>query len=314
MGKTSTSKGKRTHTSGGSSTSSPELQSQKKQRTLDSFVESAKNIEDQEDQDEAISPEFGQTTMLAAVHGINTAIISMKTAVEDILYEFNKSVSKRIDTLSETSCDLKTSDNFLSDEITDLKREVKALKDEMKSQSKITDEYKRKLAERDTEYKQKLVERDTEIHDLRKRVKILEESATETQRRSMANNIIVHGIEETTGESVEEKIRAFMDEELKIPHEQVAEAKIDRCHRLGKVIGNKTRPIIVRFTQYEVKRTIFSKVKNLHGKHFSVQQQYPPAIMEKRSELLKVLKAEKGKGHNCKLVDDRLYINGQLYI
>jgi len=52
----------------------------------------------------------------------------------------------------------------------------------------------------------------------------------------------------------------------------------------------------------------------LKGQPFSINEQFPVAVEEKRKRLYPVMKENKTRGKKEKLVRDRLYIDGVLYV
>lgn len=92
--------------------------------------------------------------------------------------------------------------------------------------------------------------------------------------------------------------------------------EIDRAHRIGRrnrQNGGKPRPIVVKFHKFSEKETVKKASFNLRGSGFSISDQYPKEIADKRRQLLPILKREKDKGNTIRLVFDKLYINGQEY-
>jgi len=162
-------------------------------------------------------------------------------------------------------------------------------------------------------FTEKLTRQDKTISELSEKIQKISNQTDDNQRRSMQNNVIIHGIAEEEKESVSEKIQDFLETELKIGKEEVPRMNIDRCHRLGQRKEGKQRPVIVRFTQHTAKELIFSKVSNLKGKNFSVQHQFSTETLKKRADLIKVMREEREKGNICKLQADKLFINGKLY-
>jgi len=162
-------------------------------------------------------------------------------------------------------------------------------------------------------FTEKITIQDKKISELSEKIQKFSNQTDDNQRRSMQNNVIIHGIIEKEKESVSEKIQDFLETELKIGKEEVSGMNIDRCHRLGQKKEGKQRPVIVRFTQHMAKEHIFSKVSNLKGKNFSVQHQFSIETLKRRAELIKVMREEREKGNICKLQADKLFINGKLY-
>ncbi|VDI00448.1 Hypothetical predicted protein [Mytilus galloprovincialis] len=71
----------------------------------------------------------------------------------------------------------------------------------------------------------------------------MEESLIDLKCRSMKNNLIFSGLQYQKDEHVEEKLRNFLQNELKINHR----IEFGNAHRFGKQGFNGTRPIVARF-------------------------------------------------------------------
>ena len=106
-----------------------------------------------------------------------------------------------------------------------------------------------------------------------------------------------------------------MENNLKLKEEDIDEISIERAYRLGKQNANdgKPRPITAKFTFHKNKEFILSNARTLAGTDFGISQDFPREIVEIRRGLVKVLKEEKKRGRDAKLVYDKLYIDGRLY-
>ena len=106
-----------------------------------------------------------------------------------------------------------------------------------------------------------------------------------------------------------------MENNLKLKEEDIDEISIERAHRLGKQNGSdgKPQPIIAKFTFHKNKEFILSNARTLDGTDFGISQDFPREIVEIRRGLVKVLKEEKKRGRDAKLVYDKLCIDGWLY-
>ena len=47
---------------------------------------------------------------------------------------------------------------------------------------------------------------------------------------------------------------------------------LDRTHRIGKVNNGKSRPIIVKFARYNVRKKVFHNKRKLKGKNMSITE------------------------------------------
>ena len=89
---------------------------------------------------------------------------------------------------------------------------------------------------------------------------------------------------------------------------------MERVHRIGEFKPNKIRPIVAKFLNYKHKEEVKSAgITKLSNSRFSVGDQFPKPVQEKRRALLPVKKAALKKGDTAVFAYDKLYINGVLY-
>lgn len=149
-----------------------------------------------------------------------------------------------------------------------------------------------------------------------------ENKIVEVQWRSMRDNLVFTGINESNlhqgeTENCEIIIKTFLRNEMRIERE----IHFDRVHRLGFYNPQQKypRPIVAKFTFYKDKELVRSvALKTLIGSPFGVNEQFPKEIEEKRKLLYQEAKIarqnKQNKQNKVRLVRDKLYINGQQYI
>lgn len=77
------------------------------------------------------------------------------------------------------------------------------------------------------------------------------------------SNIILNGINEEKDENIYQKVSSIIKEKL---HINLSETDINICHRLGKMTQvERKRPVIVRFTNLQIKQKILENRKFLKG-------------------------------------------------
>ena len=103
----------------------------------------------------------------------------------------------------------------------------------------------------------------------------------------------------------------LVDTKLKVPYAK--QIPIHRAHRMGRYQRNKTRPIIAKFAFYPNREEIRKSAKNLEGTQYSIGQQFPKEIQDRRRQLVPKLKKVKSKGQKAHIAVDKLYIDGKLY-
>lgn len=83
---------------------------------------------------------------------------------------------------------------------------------------------------------------------------------------SRRNCILLHGIQETQNECVEDLVQTAVNS-LKIPNWSLSVDMIDRCHRIGPK-EKAVRPILVKFISYANRHKIWVNKKKCKGKKF----------------------------------------------
>ena len=137
----------------------------------------------------------------------------------------------------------------------------------------------------------------------------------ETQEyRSMRENIIIYNLNEETEEDCEKVAKKFFIEKMKCTNE--AKILIDIAHRPRQQSRRnvKPRPLIVAMLSKASKNYVMRHVKNLSETDYSVSDQLPQAMKERRLSQVKTYKKarQNPKHKNVKLVRDCLYIDGKL--
>ena len=181
------------------------------------------------------------------------------------------------------------------------------------------------------EQKNELKNAKTTVGSLRKQCEDLEKRATECEAlkdkfqnklydleaRSMRENLLFIGIEETENEDCSLKVKIFCEDELQMQHDTVEDIVIDRAHRIGKLKVGSVRPIVVKFHRYNEREMVRLKANErrepLKAKNFTVKPQLPHEVLEERKPLYSVFENELAKGNRCNFVLDKLYVNGRLY-
>jgi hypothetical protein len=147
----------------------------------------------------------------------------------------------------------------------------------------------------------------------------------EMQSRSMENNLLFFGLCEgaPTGhrsdapEVTVAMLRDFLATELKL--ENGASIEFDRVHRLGKRRFDRAgrqlrpRPIVAKFTKWSDREDVRLASVNLRDSKFSIREQYPIEIEDRRRSLYPIMRSAKADGQNAWLVRDKLFINGSEY-
>ena len=144
-----------------------------------------------------------------------------------------------------------------------LLKEIRDLKQHMNQQeerivSRLRDEMKG-MKEEITTLKTELSQKDTVIHALQKKIDDTEKRRDHNEQHNRMNNVRITGIPEKEGEDCEQLV-------MTLAHSLGSTfdiMDIERVHRVGKPDPQKTRAIIVRFSNYKARQNLTYDKKKL---------------------------------------------------
>jgi hypothetical protein len=135
----------------------------------------------------------------------------------------------------------------------------------------------------------------------------------------MKYNLAFTGLKETPYENTEENLRGFLGKELGIGHW----IEFGNVHRFGpKNTENENmrrkfyqihRPIVARFIYHRDLAYVLENAKKLKGKPFTINQQFPLEVENKRKRLYPVMKRTRDNDHFTGMVRDERFIDNDLY-
>uniref|UniRef100_A0A1A8GU29 Uncharacterized protein n=1 Tax=Nothobranchius korthausae TaxID=1143690 RepID=A0A1A8GU29_9TELE len=134
----------------------------------------------------------------------------------------------------------------------------------------------------------------------------------------MRDNLVFAGLPEQTGgeaEDCEQTIKNFLHTHMKIPEEMVKNITFHRVHRLGarRTDSRRPRPIVAKFEHFKQKILVKSHGRELKGKDFSVNDQFPKEILDRRRVLFPLRKKFIQEGKRAVISVDKLYVDNKLY-
>ena len=89
--------------------------------------------------------------------------------------------------------------------------------------------------------------------NLKEHLKDVEQNVNRQEQYSRRNCFLIHGIKEERNENTDDIVVKFIQDDLQ---EEINFEDLDRTHRTGKVNNGKSRPIIVKFARYNVRKKI----------------------------------------------------------
>lgn len=129
--------------------------------------------------------------------------------------------------------------------------------------------------------------------------------------RSRRDNLIFYGVTDTAAETwseTEQKVREVLSSSFNL---QLSEEAISRAHRLGSFVTDKCRPVIVRFTSFKTKDTIFFQKAKLRSTNISISEDFCKATRTARKKLIEFGKAS---GEQFSLKYNKVVINKKNYV
>jgi ribA/ribD-fused uncharacterized protein len=146
-----------------------------------------------------------------------------------------------------------------------------------------------------------------QLQESAKHIEVLEDKVDYMENYSRRDNLKFGGISESKGENCEEVLKLFLTNVLKITGDIVFE----RVHRIGSADSN--RDIIARFHQYNDRRKVWEKRKELQGTKFTIREDFSSRLLKCRSLLYPYLNAAILAGKKASYRYDKLCIEGKTY-
>ena len=135
------------------------------------------------------------------------------------------------------------------------------------------------------------------------------------QCRSMRDNLLFYRIPEEnkeTDEACVSKVLGLIEDVMGFENAR-NDMKLHRAHRIGKYNATKVRPIVAKFAYFPDRERVRMNAGKLKGTNYAISQQFPKEIMDKRKELVPIMKQARSDGKEAYMVLDKLYINKVLY-
>ena len=208
---------------------------------------------------------------------------------------------------------LRESVDTVHNDHTDLKQTISKQKEEIKNELADKIESNSKQLHKITAENQFLKK---ENETLKSRMEVLEQT-------QLTNNIILTGVQEgpfepysTTKLRVYEMIAAtYATGNSENDLYEAQKVDITNCNRVGKFRHNYSRPISITFAKRDDKDIFLANKKRLPDGIYA-NEEYPLHIKRNRDRLCPILQLAKSIPHyanKCKLIQDRLVINGITY-
>ena len=215
------------------------------------------------------------------------------------------------------------------DQLKAVPSDMKQVKEDLAVIIKSNEEFRQSLDlahNRLDDHDRELRRKDGEIITLKKNLELashrnsrLTSQMSELERRfnlqesySKRHNIIIEGLPEAQGEDTERRAFHLMADTMKLP---IAQSDIDKCHRFGRVINNRPKPIIVRCIAHSTRDKVLQAARRCPHKPESVflNEDLPVPLKKERAVLRQTAKHAESTGATVKLAGDRLMVNNLSY-
>lgn len=148
------------------------------------------------------------------------------------------------------------------------------------------------------------------------------EQSLRLECQSRRDNLRFFGIPEVKGETWSdcvEKIKNLMEVNLGL--ENTDQISIVRAHRVGPLLGSRSRPILVKFLLWNDRMRVWNAKTQLRGSDLYIDEDYPIEIVKRRKKLLPVFNAARAYNRTVpdeqklkfSLTVDHLKINNTVY-
>ena len=124
---------------------------------------------------------------------------------------------------------------------------------------------------------------------------------------SRRENVIIDGLHEPQHENPLDAAN-YVFQSLKMSTPQ-----IQRCHRLGRRVDGRSRPLIIRLTLYPDKLQMFKNARHLRGTNLILRDDLCKETLQKQAQLRPVLAVAKRHDQKAKFVNDKILFRGSLY-
>ena len=234
-----------------------------------------------------------ESDVAAALQSIRQEMSAMNRSL-DSLHEQVGVIKTELDTIKE----LKTALEFTDAKVTDVENSVSNIQKNINEQNDCIDKIEiktNKIQSENVFLKEKLLQLET--YDRRENLRFsgIQEEANESHKQTKSKII------ELFSNTMEIKDSKFI--------------KLQRCHRLG-VKSSKhatSRDIIVRFAFFPDREEVWEHRQKLSGTNITMSEDFTAEIESRRVQLYPILRAAREKNHKCKLVVDKLIIDGRKY-
>ncbi|XP_029840623.2 uncharacterized protein LOC115324217 [Ixodes scapularis] len=157
-----------------------------------------------------------------------------------------------------------------------------------------------------------------QMTSIEKNVSSVQTELTECQRklvdledRSRCNNLMVFGVSEDAGETAD-ILRSKVLDGIFVEKLGIRTNSVERLHRVGRKT-NRSRPIIIKFFDYNEKNNLLKKRRLLKGTKITLEHDYSWVTLQKRKLLWESSKPNRDNGETAFLIHDKIKIGNDIF-
>ena len=152
----------------------------------------------------------------------------------------------------------------------------------------------------------------TQTSEIEKQLEYLQERIVSQEERSMRDNLLFFGIPEEEKENTEALLCTFIKNKLPSVH-GIFPISFERVHRFGKQ-RHGPKPIVAKFSFHKDREAVRRSGRDLKGSpQFSIREQYPHEIYQRRQKLQPKFKEARSKNLRASLHLDSLQVENTEY-
>ncbi|KAI5703932.1 hypothetical protein M8J76_014898 [Diaphorina citri] len=183
----------------------------------------------------------------------------------------------------------------------------------LKGLEKQNDDLHKKAIAKLNKLEQEIVDLKKKNEEKTKKIIELEGKITQLEDEKKQNNLVIFGIDEDESEEpkdLQTKVSALVVEKLKCTLEP---SDVNFMKRMGKKNKNKSRAVIIGLSTVKRKWEIMSNCNKLAGTKMAVCEEFSKNVLERRKQLIPLMKEMRAAGKHAVLKADKLYVDGELY-
>ena len=138
------------------------------------------------------------------------------------------------------------------------------------------------------------------------------DDTTDYLENQSRRHLRVDGIKERPGETwmdTEQALRKVLEQELKMPAEQVQAINIERAHRTGGgPNADRDRTVVVKFCGFKARDAVLQAARATRPRGVYVNEDFSMRVVNRRKELLPEMKEARDRGKIAYLSFDKLVV------